>query len=210
MTKLRQVSALVPPWPSVDVGALAATPFFCEENVWHNLQRLPVPLADRRAVFVTNTAKTVAMWAQRAAASDPIIWDYHVVVVALADADNAIVVDVDCTAGVVLPLERWLAASFRAGVPDEVKPRFRVVAAADFLARFCTDRSHMMSASGAPLQPLPPWPAPNPSLWQSDLPAGAMNLLRWINLDDDFADGGGGFVTDDLDVVRRPKNRNRR
>lgn len=122
------------------------------------------------------------MWAQRAAAVDPVVWDYHVVVVA-NDARGAVVVDVDCTAGAVLSLADWAAASFRDFVPAAARPLFRVVDAPTFLRTFSSDRSHMLDDSGRPVKVPPSWPAPV---------NGPMNLMRFVDLDDDIA----GFVCD--------------
>jgi hypothetical protein len=191
------------PWRSLDARALDDAPFFCEENVWRQLQSpsLPVPVDERFAVFISNRARKVAMWSQRAAAADPVVWDYHVVCLCHGAA-GAVVVDVDCTAGVVLPLASWAAVSFRPWAPTEVAPRFRVVHAPDFLRTFSSDRSHMLDAQGQPLKPPPPWPAPSPSSSSSSssssLPA-PMNLMRFVDLDDDDI---GGFVCD-LDELLR-------
>ncbi len=169
-------------WSAVDVDALPYAPFFCEENVWRQAHSvlLPVAAALRHVVFVTNRARAVAMWNQRAAVVDPVLWDYHVVLLA-----EGVVVDVDCRAGALLSLPGWAAASFRDGVPTEARPRFRVVAAAEFLERFSSDRSHMRDARGVSSKPEPPWDPP----WQ---PARGMNLMRFVDLDDDVA----GFVCD--------------
>ena len=166
-------------WARIDARRLAQTPFYCEENVWQTLQdpALPVAVDARAAVFITNAARQVAMWSQRAAVVDPVVWDYHVVVLARG-ARGGVVVDVDCTAGVVLPVVAWAQASFRDFVPAAARPRFRVVDAPTFLRTFSSDRSHMTDARGRPTKAPPPWPAPQ---------NGAMNLHRFIDLDDDIA-----------------------
>lgn len=169
-------------WRALDVDALPYAAFFCEENVWRLLDSpaLPVPVAVRHAVFITNKSRSVAMWSQRAAVVDPVVWDYHVVLLA-----DGVVVDLDCTAGAVLRVAEWTAAAFRDGVNDVAAPRFRIVDAATFRARFSSDRSHMRDSTGQTLKPEPPWPAP----WQ---PALGMTLLRFVDLDDDV----GGVIVD--------------
>lgn len=161
--------------------ARAYQPFYCEENVWRLLcdGGLPEPAV---AVFVTNHTRTVAMWGQRAARSDPIVWDYHVVALLPQRAD---IVDLDDRERAVWPLRAWLRHAFREHVEPEFHPRFRIVPAAEFLATFSSDRSHMRSTDGAPQQPPPPWPAPF-------APERGMNLLRFLDLDDAIA----GVVTD--------------
>ncbi|MBM4062732.1 MAG: hypothetical protein FJ265_16790 [Planctomycetes bacterium] len=161
---------------------------FCEENVWWLLQspELPEP---RAAVFVSNRARTVATWGQRAAAgNDPIVWDYHVVVLL---PGLGVVVDLDDRERVGWPLREWLAHAFRRGVEPEFRPRFRVVDGEEFLASFSSDRSHMLDARGRPRAPFPPWPAPFD-------PERGMNLLRFVDLDDPIA----GVVVDAAGLLR--------
>jgi protein N-terminal glutamine amidohydrolase len=156
-------------------------PFFCEENVWQLLhaQALPRPAA---AVFVANAGRAVAMWGQRAARRDPIVWDYHVV--ALLPGQR-IVVDLDDRERTARPVAEWLAHAFRSDAAPELQPRFRIVPADTFVAVFSSDRSHMRGGDGRWRQPLPSWPAP----FQPDR---GMNLMRFV----DVADPIGGVVTD--------------
>lgn len=141
------------------LAARPATPFFCEENVWQLCRQAP-PAWDLHAVVITNADHAVAMWGQRAASADPIVWDYHVV--AVTRRPTALVLDVDARRDTVLPLEAWLRVSFRAGVRDDVMPRFRVMSAAVYAEVLASDRRHMRDAHGTPTQPFPPWPAPHP------------------------------------------------
>ncbi|MBK8096516.1 MAG: hypothetical protein IPK26_05375 [Planctomycetes bacterium] len=162
-------------------------PFFCEENVWQLLrgEALPRPAA---AVFITNADRTVAMWGQRAATVDPIVWDYHVV--ALLPA-HGLIVDLDDRVRVAWPTADWLRHAFAEPVAPQFEPRFRIVPADEFLAVFSSHRSHMRDERGRPRRPFPDWPAP----WQQER---GMNLLRFLDLDDPIA----GVVTD-ADGLRR-------
>lgn len=159
----------------------AHQPYYCEENVWRLFtdDRLPEPGA---AVFITNADRQVAMWGQRAAAHDPIVWDYHVVAL-LPERD--VVVDLDDRTRTVWPRRAWLEHAFRAFVEPAFRPRFRIVPRAPFLATFASDRSHMRRPDGSLLQPPPPWPAPTQ-------PGCATTLSRYLDLDDPIA----GVVTD--------------
>ncbi len=156
-------------------------PFFCEENVWQLLrgEALPQPAV---ALFVGNTERSVAMWGQRAVRSDPVFWDYHVVALLLR---HGCVIDLDDRECVARPVRAWLAHAFRAATVASLQPCFRIVPAAEFLARFSSDRSHMRDDTGRPSQPFPAWPAP----FQPRL---GMNLMRFV----DFADPFVGTVTD--------------
>lgn len=151
-------------------------PFFCEENVRWLLQdrELPEPGA---ALFVTNDHHSVAMWGQRAAKADPIVWDYHVVAL-LPRA--GLVLDLDDRARFAWPLAEWLPHAFRGGVEPQFRPRFRLVLAEEFRRTFSSDRSHMRDAHGVPLQWFPPWPAPfDPQLGHT--------LPRFLDLADPIA-----------------------
>ena len=141
---------------------------------------MPVDFAKCHAVFITNHKRALSMWSQRAAIIDPVVWDYHVVLLG-----DGVIVDVDCTAGVILPVAHWVEASLRSFVPADAQPWFRVVDGPSFLATFSSDRSHMRDDNGVMSKPEPPWPA----LYQ---PALGMNLMRFVDLDDDIA----GFVCD--------------
>jgi protein N-terminal glutamine amidohydrolase len=154
-------------------------PFFCEENVWQLLRGADLP-APAAALFVTNAARQVAMWGQRAAPADPILWDYHVVAAA-----GGQIFDRDDRDGVPRPVMSWLQHAFRRDVEAALRPRFRVVAAASFLATFSSDRSHMLDTNGRPLQPFPAWTMP----YRSEL---GMTLLRFLDLQDPIA----GVVVD--------------
>jgi protein N-terminal glutamine amidohydrolase len=147
--------------------------YFCEENVWHLAQER-AGRADVHAVFVTNRTQQVALWRQRA--GDPVIWDYHVVLL-----DGGDVVDLDTTieGGPTLPVPVWLKGTFRSA-PEALAPRFRVVAAEDLLRTFASDRSHMREPDGTARKPFPEWPAIR-------CPLGAHTLPRFLDLDDAIA-----------------------
>ena len=155
-------------------------PYFCEENVWQLLQAegLPQP---RAAVFVTNATRTVAMWGQRAGRPDPVVWDYHVV---LLLPKEGLILDLDDRDQLVWPVRDWLGHAFRADQFD-LQPRFRIVDGEEFLAKFSSDRSHMRDARKRPVQPFPDWPAPFD-------PARGMNLMRFVDPEDAIA----GVVVD--------------
>ncbi|MCU0864030.1 MAG: protein N-terminal glutamine amidohydrolase [Planctomycetes bacterium] len=164
-------------------------PFFCEENVWQLLAGTALP-ASAAAVFVTNAKRTVAMWGQRAAARDPIVWDYHVV--ALLPHER-LIVDLDDRDRCAHRLEAWLERAFRRSSAAELQPRFRIVPRAEFLAEFASDRSHMRGPDGSEREPFPSWPPPRGR-------AGGSNLARCLDLDDPIA----GVVTDRDGLLRWP------
>jgi N-terminal glutamine amidase len=175
---------------------LRHAPYFCEENAWHLVHDatvliggVPLTALERVAVFITNQARTVPTFAQRA--GDPVVWDYHVVVFAHA-AHGWRALDLDTTLGWDLPVATWLTGSFDS-VPmhEHLRPHFRVVDSATLDATFASDRSHMSGADGAPVRPFPPWPPITCAL-------GPMTLPRYLDLADPIA---GSWLS--LDEVRR-------
>lgn len=160
------------------------TPFFCEENVWHlardadvRVEGVALPEVDRWIVFVTNRGRTVSMWAQHA--GDPVVWDYHVVLLARGRAEWWIL-DADSTLGFPLRAAAWLSGSFHPTAPPSRAPRFRVVEATAFEAAFASDRSHMREPDGRESRPHPPWPL-------ITSPMGAHTLPRFLDEDDAIA-----------------------
>jgi hypothetical protein len=146
-------------------------PYFCEENVWHlcaDREAIEGPVEGRKVVFVSNPQKQIAMRHQRAGGGGPVIWDYHVVLLAAGK-----LWDFDTTLGFGIPPAFWLAESFVAGPPE---PRFRVIEAPAYRESFASDRSHMIGPDGRPLRPPPPW---------SPIGKG-MNLMRFVNMVEPF------------------------
>jgi hypothetical protein len=176
-------------------------PCWCEENIWFRCRALSGGARQRACVvFISNASRTVACWSQRAASrpDEAVVWDYHVVLLTLGL--EASVEDPDCTAGEVLPLPAWIAATFPLAsdaLPAELRPRFRLASAEVFLADFASDRSHMRGAGGAWLAPPPPW-AP-PQAIAGSHPGGSRHTLpRWW----DTEDPGGPGITCDLEGLR--------
>jgi len=161
--------------------------YFCEENVWHlcsDRSATDVAVEERKVVFISNGRGQVVLHHQRAGAGGPVVWDYHVVLLA-----GGKIWDLDTTLGFGVEVERWVRESFFPIDPDRA-PRFRVVDAPTFLKTFASDRSHMKGPDGRPLKPPPPWP-----------PIGqGMTLMRFVDVETPFV---GECV--DLDAFLRLK-----
>jgi hypothetical protein len=148
-------------------------PYFCEENVWHlcaDPGAVAVPVEERRVVFISNARRQVVLHRQRAGGGGPVVWDYHVVLLA-----GGKIWDLDTTLGFGVDADRWLRESFPPVDADHA-PRFRVIDAPTYLKTFASDRSHMKGPDGRPLKPLPPWP-----------PIGTgTNLMRFVDVQTPF------------------------
>jgi protein N-terminal glutamine amidohydrolase len=153
-------------------------PFFCEENVFHLAGEPALAGRPREVVFISNAGRSCAVWHQRAAvrADGPILWDYHVVLLAGAPWE---VWDLDTTLDVPSPAAHYLRRTFRDGVPEEVAPRFRIVDADVFTRSFASDRSHMRDARGHYKEPPPPWPP-------IGAPGAEPNLMRFVDMETPF------------------------
>ena len=125
---------------------------------------------------------------------EPVIWDYHVVVVVRAQ-DGLQVLDLDTTLRFPSALDAYLSEAFPAACewPRTYQPRFRVVPSQDFVQRFASDRRHMRDERGQWQAPPPPWPIIQGSGAPHDLD-------RWLALDDD--EPGRGTVHDLSSVTR--------
>jgi hypothetical protein len=140
-------------------------PRYCEENVWHLCGALGEDVDEAFAVFVSSPGERVAVWCQRAGRGrDRVIaWDYHVVLLQrrgalweFVDPDSTL----SAVPGAPVPAAEYLDRSFRPlpRLYATLRPRFRLVPAADYRRHLCSDRSHMRTRSGRWHSPPPPWP----------------------------------------------------
>ncbi len=137
-------------------------PFYCEENVWHLSGDPQIEAGQAEVLFISNPFRSCALWEQRAADEDslPVIWDYHVILVAPSNSGPQ-VWDLDTRLGFPVDLRMYLKSTFRtlpAGL-SRLAPLFRVIDAETYRGVFSSDRSHMRAADGGWLHPPPPWSA---------------------------------------------------
>ena len=144
------------------------TSHYCEENATLLADRLRKLPGETRVVFVSNQRKQVPIWHQRAAAlpSKPVVWDYHVLAVHRSGSDSTWnVFDLDSTLPWPCAVSDYIAAAFRPGaLREEYAQQFRVLGAAECIARFSSDRRHMLNTRASPedgpaiyLAPPPPY-----------------------------------------------------
>ena len=137
--------------------------FFCEENIWQlagDAQFLDSPRAF--VMLVSNDDQTCPLWHQRAAQApgEPVVWDYHVVLLDVREQEHPVVWDLDTVLpGPPTAFEHWWTQTFplRLALPDALNPMFRVLSAKAYRETFSSDRSHMKNAQGQWLAPPPPW-----------------------------------------------------
>jgi hypothetical protein len=104
------------------------------------------------------------------------LWDYHVV---LLCAEPWEVWDFDSTLGMPCPAIHYLRRTFRREAGEDLAPRFRVVDADLFAARFASDRSHMRTSNGSYMKDPPPWPP-------IGAPGTASNLSSFVDMTEPF------------------------
>jgi hypothetical protein len=155
----------------MDRSKFLYTSHFCEENVAKMAHALSIKRGrgdgniDYFVVFISSRSKHTPIWRQRASddIDTPVVWDYHVVLVAKGDTSlirehgHSLLLDLDTDlAEFPLHAGMYCMAAFRLdrSLLPEHEQTFRVIPAADFLAHFASDRSHMLQSG----MPFPPWP----------------------------------------------------
>lgn len=143
------------------------TSHYCEENAILLADRLRKIPGETVVVFVSNQRKQVPIWHQRAAASPtkPVVWDYHVLSMHRPGPDSTWnVFDLDSTLPWPCDMSEYIAAAFRPGaLREEYMQQFRVLGGAECVARFSSDRRHMLDTDASPeghaiyLVPPPPY-----------------------------------------------------
>ena len=137
------------------------TALFCEENVWWLVR----DLVDRGfaaqsidAVLFSNRPRQVRLRHQRVAVPGATVaWDYHAVVL-LREGGRAWIFDLDSRLPFPSPASHYLESTFSAerGLSDTLRALARVVPAASYLARFHSERRHMLGQ--VPAQAFPDYP----------------------------------------------------
>ncbi|KAF5908538.1 protein N-terminal glutamine amidohydrolase [Clarias magur] len=104
------------------------TSCYCEENVWklceHIQSQGTCSLDEVYAVFISNENKSIPIWRQKSSrGSEPVIWDYHVVLLHFNPQAQSFVYDLDTTLPFPCPADVYSREAFRSdGV---LKPEFR-------------------------------------------------------------------------------------
>ncbi|KAF8121919.1 N-terminal glutamine amidase-domain-containing protein [Boletus edulis] len=138
------------------------TSCYCEENIYWLVKRFLTPSGDQQqwdvfAVFISNPARTVALWNQRVGSSrdTAIIWDYHVIL-ALRERGqvhspgrDTWIYDLDTCLPIPCHWSVYVGQTFPLGLDTlpQYQSRFRVIPGNVYLDNFASDRSHMLQVS---------------------------------------------------------------
>ncbi|XP_028819103.1 protein N-terminal glutamine amidohydrolase [Denticeps clupeoides] len=159
------------------------TSCYCEENVWklceYVQEQRTCPTEEVYAVFVSNERKTIPVWKQKSGrGSEPVVWDYHVVLLHVDQKGEGSVYDLDTVLPFPCPLSTYSREAFRPdqGLPKAFWRKLRVIPAEMYLNTFASDRSHMKDAGGEWRMPPPPYPCIETSETK-------MNLDDFISMD---------------------------
>lgn len=130
-------------------------------------------------VFISNENRMVPLWKQKSGRGDePVIWDYHVVLLQAGQQGEPLVYDLDSELSFPCSLMLFAAQALRSDC--NIKPayhrKFRVVPADSFLKNFASDRSHMKNPDGSWKMPPPLYPP----IHSADC---HMNLDAFISMD---------------------------
>ena len=144
-------------------------PFYCEENIWHLCQSPHIQPELAFVVIVSNSARQCRLLFQRVAPPGmPVLWDYHVFLIAHSSKREAWKVwDLDTVLPLPCPLRSYFNATYDhqeafGTLSQQLRPMFRLVPATEYIQQFSSDRAHMKDAGGNYVKPPPPWPLIRP------------------------------------------------
>jgi len=132
---------------------------FCEENIWHLCQNPALESFSKKVLIVSNSARYCPFRFQKSIQGYEIVWwNYHVILLA-TNTESSFIYDFDSTLPVPLSATEYIDQTF--GRSDSWRPvdlpYFKSIDAADYLASFNSDRSHMKDDAGKWLSDPPKW-----------------------------------------------------
>ncbi|XP_006137547.2 protein N-terminal glutamine amidohydrolase [Pelodiscus sinensis] len=185
--------------------ACVYTSCYCEENVWKLCEYIrsydQYPLEEFFAVFISNERRMIPLWKQQSGRGDePVIWDYHVVLLHLSSGDQNFIYDLDTVLPFPCPFDIYIEEAFKSD--DDLLPEFRrkvrLVRADLYLKTFASDRSHMKDASGH-------WQKPPPSYPCIETEDAKMNLEDFISMNPKVGWGSVFLLHDFVDLYGRQR-----
>uniref|UniRef100_H3A4H0 Protein N-terminal glutamine amidohydrolase n=1 Tax=Latimeria chalumnae TaxID=7897 RepID=H3A4H0_LATCH len=102
----------------------------------------------------------VPIWKQQSGRGDnPVIWDYHVILLHVASEVERFIYDLDTVLPFPCPFNVYVEEAFKSD--KDIQPAFRrklrLIRADIYLNTFASDRSHMKDPSGKWRMPPPPY-----------------------------------------------------
>ncbi|XP_056378684.1 protein N-terminal glutamine amidohydrolase isoform X2 [Hyla sarda] len=141
------------------------TSCYCEENVWklceHLRDQSPHLLEEFFAVFLSNENRMIPIWKQMSGKrEDPVIWDYHVVLLRDCSDGRRFIYDLDTLLPFPSPCDTYIKEALRLdhNIHRDFRRKLRVIRAEEYLRTFASDRSHMKDANNEWRKPPPPYP----------------------------------------------------
>ena len=117
------------------------TALFCEENIWHLAQQFikqGVNPSDLTTLFICNQKEQVVLFNQQVSRNnDPVIWDYHVIL--LRNKNNKyIIYDFDAINSFGINAKEYLELSFPStiNIHPDYHARFRLINAQVYINHF--------------------------------------------------------------------------
>ncbi|CAJ0918125.1 unnamed protein product [Ranitomeya imitator] len=122
-------AAASPPPVLADRRDCCYTSCYCEENVWKLCEsireRTPGALPECYTVFLSNDHRMIPIWRQKCGdGEDPVIWDYHVILLHDAGSDGQrVVYDLDTVLPFPCPCDAYIKEALRSD--DLIRKDFR-------------------------------------------------------------------------------------
>jgi len=132
------------------------TPCYCEENAYKLCQQMirRIPGVALHVVFISNAARKVPIWRQRAGRNEGmyVCWDYHVIVVEKRGSET-LVWDQDSVLPFPCSFQQYQREALQGGhaelaLPEAYQRMYRVIGSEQYLKHFASDRSHMRTQDG--------------------------------------------------------------
>ncbi|XP_064612892.1 protein N-terminal glutamine amidohydrolase-like isoform X2 [Liolophura sinensis] len=158
---------------------------------------MPSELASCWVVFISNNSLAVPLWNQKQAKSvdQPVVWDYHVILLHRQSSSVVQVYDLDTRLTFPCSFRRYAQQAIHSEdfLKPEYKRYFRVISAETYLRHFASDRTHMLGEDGSWQKTPPPYPC-------IQTPESNNNIADFISMDPSV---GWGTVLSHGEFTRR-------
>ncbi len=134
--------------PQFNKNTCLYTPLFCEENIWQLINSLYMNHYAKpiEVLFIINQNSSIALFDQNQSNfNEPVIWDYHVILVALKN-NQPVIFDFDSRCDFPTKINDYFELTFPVKYPlsQTYQPYIKAIAAAHYLKHFYSDRHHML------------------------------------------------------------------